>query len=205
MRTASSLHNTLIRGCDLDTPSFPAKSSAAHGLTDLLDYTRGMVVQMHGDAALTVLVRAIALLQQVEALPPVFISASRDCFFPPDVESMGVDLSALPVLRPQDELQTGTMIDTVLRSRLVSAVIADIPDEYRFDLSRLSRFMHVVRTGGSRLVLLQSEDAGLLSSSVGIKLRVESVDERGLSLVVYPERSRTAFPVIRIYADARMH
>lgn len=179
---------------DTQGTTAPGRVSAPDDLETFLDYAAGTIVQVHGSAALTLLVRALVSIQRMRGRPPVYLAARGSVPFPPDLAAMGADLAALPILFPRDEFETASMIDTVLRSRVISALVADIPEDYRFDLSRLSRFMHILRNTGAALFFLQPRDTGLLSSSVGLKFRADIDGRGGMGIRLRVERSRVPLP-----------
>ncbi len=141
----------------------------------------GRVVELsgQGDAAALTLGMSLVLEAQRAGEPVVWISCRLPAFYPPDAARLGVDLSALAVVRPVDPAAGGRAAWHLLRSGAFGMAVIDLGDRQLPSAghARLGRLAQK-----HEAVVLYLTDKGEGTRSIGgglVSLRAQTTRLRG--------------------------
>jgi endonuclease-3 len=85
--------------------------------------------------------------------------------YPPGLQALGLDPDRLAVAEARDEAEALRVVDEALRSRAVAAVLADLGDAQRLDLTATRRF-NLSAEGAKALALIVSRDLAGTSAAL---------------------------------------
>ena len=88
----------------------------------------GNITELSGHGASATVTLAMRLIWEAQCLgePTAWVTPRDRCFYPPDAEANGVDLSALAVVRVPDVLDVGKAADYLVRSGAFGVVVLDL-------------------------------------------------------------------------------
>jgi recombination protein RecA len=131
----------------------------------------------HDSCCLT-LACSLLLEAQQSRIPAVWVSATSDCFYPPDLAANGVDLSALPVVCLPDVLAAGKATDWLIRSGAFGLVILDLGEAVYLPPALQGRLVQLANRYDTALVCLTHKNPDQLSMGSLVSLRGVVVRER---------------------------
>jgi recombination protein RecA len=112
--------------------------------------------------------------------PAVWISATTDTFFPPDMAANGVDLSSLPVVRVPDSRSAARAADWLLRTGAFGLLVVDLHTDCQLAAAQQARLAQLAHRHGSAVLFLtaKSADAPSLGSLISLygRIRRKRVD-----------------------------
>ncbi len=141
-----------------------------------LEELTGRLVECSGGAPLT-LAFDLVLDAQRQSEPVAWVSGRNSTFFPPDVDSTGVDLEALPVIRVRDAASAARAADHLLRSGAFGLVVVDLGRRAWVPMPLQSRLVGLAQKHGAAVLFLTTKRASAPSLSSLVSLRVESSRE----------------------------
>jgi recombination protein RecA len=112
-----------------------------------------------GAASLTLALHLVYQAQR-EGEPVAWVSSSESLFFGPDAEAMGIDLSALPVIRAKDVSQGARHVDKLLRSGAFGLVVFDVSGAGFIQTPLMGRLMKLAEKHLARVVFLTRRGDG---------------------------------------------
>ena len=134
----------------------------------------GRLVELSGAAAgAEMTLAALALLDaQREGEATAWIALGGALPYPPDLQAVGVDLAALPVILAPDPGAAGRAADSLLRSGAFGLIILDLADAPPMPMPLQARLTQLARNHGAGLLCLtrKGEDDPSLSSLVALRL-----------------------------------
>ena len=140
----------------------------------------GRLVEISDPEPAAALSFAFLLVREVQTLgqPAAWVSSMDDAFYPPDVQSNGIDLRSLPVLRMANEQDMHRAAETLLRSGAFQLVVLDLGRNCRVSPANQSRLNGLVRKYGACVLFLTEKP--LTAPSIGplISLRVRTTRTR---------------------------
>ena len=158
----------LVKAADLDP------GVLNRGITDwwTLEELTGRLVELSGGHSPAVLTVACLLVLEAQRLqvPVVWVSVTRDTFFPPDMAENGVDLGALPVVWASTLPSAGRAADWLIRSGAFGLAILDLRGAPRLPSGFQARLLQLSRKHRTALVCLTGSRASLrntVRSTVG--------------------------------------
>ncbi|MFP4329281.1 MAG: hypothetical protein ACLFP6_01050 [Spirochaetaceae bacterium] len=110
-------------------------------------------VEIVGNGRLTAAAMQVAAFQAAGGAA-VWVSGREDTFFPPDLAANGVDLTALPVVMVRERRECVEAVDTLMRSRFFSLIVADWREEWLLEGAIQARFVRLGRRHGVTLLFL---------------------------------------------------
>lgn len=112
-----------------------------------LDNLTGRLVELSGGGDTAVLTLAVGVLHaaQRRGEAVAWISAVESIFYPPDLAALGIDLSALPIVRVQKGLQAARAADALIRSGGFGAIALDLGNQASMSLSVQTRLAGLAR------------------------------------------------------------
>ena len=142
----------LVRAADLDF-CIPDRA-----VTDwwTLEELYGRLVELSGGHSPAVLTVACLLVLEAQRLQvqAVWVSVTRDTFFPPDMAENGVDLSALPVVWASTLASAGRAVDWLIRSGAFGLAILDLRGTLGVPSAVQARLLQLSRKHRTALVCL---------------------------------------------------
>lgn len=104
----------------------PAPGPMRWGLAALA----GRVIELSGQGGAAALTVGMSLVLEAQRAgePVVWISCRVPAFYPPDAARLGIDLSAMPVVRPPDPAAGGRAAWHLLRSGAFGMAVIDLGD-----------------------------------------------------------------------------
>ena len=153
----------LIRAADLEQECSHTCGNAGFRLKAL----RGRLVELSSCRPSACLSLSCSLIVEAQSqmTPVVWISATPDTFFPPDMAANGVDLSSLPVVRVPDARSAGRAADWLLRTGAFGLLVVDLYTDFRLPAAQQARLAQLARRQGSAVLFLTAKPAG--SPSLG--------------------------------------
>ncbi|UCF98412.1 MAG: hypothetical protein JSV89_02495 [Spirochaetaceae bacterium] len=172
-----------------DSPIFPRLIRAADLLpdsTNLKEYTpldlhtlRGRLVELsaHQPSAYLSLSCTLLLEAQIHSVPVVWISTTRDTFYPPDLAANGVDLSMLPVIWVPDARSAGRAADWLLHTGAFGLLMVDLHRDLRLPAPLQSRLAQLAHHHNSTVCFLavKTESSPSLGSLISLYARINRV------------------------------
>jgi len=153
----------LIRAAELEQEhSYPCGNAGFR-----LNALRGRLVELSSYRPSACLSQSCSLILEAQSqmTPVVWISATPDTFFPPDMAANGVDLSSLPVVRVPDARSAGRAADWLLRTGAFGLLVVDLHTDFRLPAAQQARLAQLTRRQGSAVLFLTAKPAG--SPSLG--------------------------------------
>jgi len=133
----------------------------------------GRLVEISGAGNGAALSFAVQLVWQAqrEGEPVAWVTTPRSCFFPPDVEESGVDLSALAIIRVADKKRVGRAADHLIRSSAFGLVVLDLGAFAQIPLPMQGRLLGLSQKHDTALVCLteKTSEAPSLGSMVSLR------------------------------------
>jgi len=162
----------LIRAVDLEQDRPDRFGNAGFGLNAL----RGRLVELSSrrPSASLSLSCSLILEAQTRMAAVVWISATADTFFPPDMAANGVDLSSLPVVRVPGARSAGRAADWLLRTGAFRLLVVDLHTDFQLPAAQAARLAQLVQRHGATVLFLTAKPAGApsLGSLVSLYGRV---------------------------------
>ncbi len=148
----------LIRATDLEQDRSSRSENAGFDLNAL----RGRLVELSScrPSACLSLSCSLILEAQSRMAPVVWISATADTFFPPDMAANGVDLSSLPVVRVPDARSAGRAADWLLRTGAFGLLVVDLQTDFQLPAAQAARLAQQAHRNGSIVLFLTAKPAG---------------------------------------------
>jgi recombination protein RecA len=140
----------------------------------------GRLVELSGgetDSSLTFAV-ALVLDAQRRGETCAWVTSRGACFFPPDVDAVGVDLAALPVVRVPEPRHVARAGERLLRSGAFDLVVLDLDRHVDAPPALLTRMLGLAEKHGAAVLFLVEKPAGAPSLGPLVSLRVEARLER---------------------------
>lgn len=166
------LFTRLIRAADLEQDRFSRSENAGFGLNAL----GGRLVELSScrPSACLSLSCSLILEAQTRMAPAVWISATADTFFPPDMAANGVDLSSLPVVRVPGARSAGRAADWLLRTGAFRLLVVDLHTDFQLPAAQAARLAQLAHRHGSTVLFLTAKPAGApsLGSLVSLYSRI---------------------------------
>ncbi len=144
-----------------------------------LDTLAGRFVEVTASAAtsaITATARIILDAQQRGRLA-AWIGDTHSCFFPPDLAATGIDLAALPVVRPVDALSAHRAADAFLRSGGFSVVVLDGGRDVDMTLGVQTRLSGLAKQHGTALLWIADTTKRSAINSL-VSVRVDATRSR---------------------------
>lgn len=137
----------LIRAADLEADSVSDSSTFMESSDFNLNILCGRLVELSASRPSACLSLGCTLLLQARKhfSPAIWITVTRDTFFPPDLAANGVDLSLLPVVWVPDVRSAGQAADWLLRTGAFGLLIIDLYRSSRLPMplqARLAQLAH---------------------------------------------------------------
>ena len=147
----------LIRAADLEQDRSSRRENAGFALNAL----RGRLVELSScrPSACLSLSCSLILEAQTRMAPVVWISATADTFFPPDMAVNGVDLSSLPVVRVPDARSAGRAADWLLRTGAFRLLVVDLHRDFQLPAAQAARLAQMAHRHGSTVLFLTAKPA----------------------------------------------
>ena len=142
----SRIFPQLIRAADLQ-PLQPATGNEQEGSDFNLKQLRGRLVELSSSRPSACLSLSCTLLLEAQqhCTPVIWISVTRDSFYPPDLAANGIDLSLLPVVWVPDIRSAIRAADQLLRTGSFGLLVIDLYRNVRVPMplqARLARLTH---------------------------------------------------------------
>ena len=163
---SAPLHHRLVRAAALVEPdSRPADREA--GLWRPAELA-GRLCELAADPHGVHLTLACALIRafQHAAEPVVWVTASHDTFFPPDVAHSGVDLGALPVVTVPGLRAVVTAAERLTRCGAFGLVVLELGARPVIPAALLGRLVRLARRHDTALLCLTTPDSGATLGSL---------------------------------------
>jgi recombination protein RecA len=166
----------LIRAADLE-------QDRSHGCGNngfSLNALRGRLVELSSCRPSACLSPSCSLILEAQSrmAPVVWISATVDTFFPPDMAANGVDLSSLPVVRVPEARSAGRAADWLLRTGAFGLLVVDLHTDFRLSAAQQARLAQLAHRHGSAVLFLTAKPAGAPSLGSLISLYGRILRER---------------------------
>ncbi|HYB99112.1 MAG TPA: hypothetical protein VEC57_08230 [Candidatus Limnocylindrales bacterium] len=110
--------------------------------------------------------------------PCAWVGAQASSFFPPDFESSGIDLAALPFIRTPDAAAAARAADKLLRSGAFGLVLLDLGSRPSIPSPLLARLLALARKHDAAVILLLENGAESPSLAPIVSLRVTTSRRR---------------------------
>lgn len=189
------MHAGLVKASRLIDPHRASSIiNAERLLYEAAETLSGSIVQLSGDAPLTVAVQLMVRFQQLSQAPLAWAGDERSLPFSTDLRQAGVDLSRLCIIRAAHMEHRMYAVDRFLRARIASLVVLDRGADGDLAPGMLGRYMHLCRHSGITVVILTPGNARALSPAVRVHLRtvLPQIDTTlSSSMKVEVVRSRT--------------
>lgn len=141
-----------------------------------LEETKGRLVQLEGEGALTLAVELVADAQR-SGEPAAWVCVESD-FYPPDAATSGVDLESLVVVRVPDALSAVRAADRLVRSGGFGLVVVDLTTDADVPLAVQGRLVGLAQRHEAAVVCLTRTPPGSPSLSPLVSLRARVRRER---------------------------
>jgi len=129
-------------------------------------------------APLTLVFRLV-LESQKQGEPVAWITSLGSTFFPPDAADIGVDLSAMAVIRVPEFLSAARATEHLLRSGSFGIVVMDVGPNAHLPLHAQSRLAGLARKHDTALLCITEKESDQPSVGSLISLRVHSEKTQG--------------------------
>ena len=129
-------------------------------------------------APLTLVFRLV-LESQKQGEPVAWITSLGSTFFPPDAADIGIDLSAMAVIRASEILSAARATEHLLRSGAFGIVVMDIGPNAYLPLHAQSRLAGLARKHDIALICITEKESHQPSVGSLISLRVHSEKAQG--------------------------
>ena len=129
-------------------------------------------------AALTLVFRLV-LESQKQGEPVAWITSLGSTFFPPDAADIGIDLSAMAVIRASEILSAARATEHLLRSGSFGIVVMDVGPNAHLPLHAQSRLAGLARKHDTALICITEKESHQPSVGSLISLRVHSEKTQG--------------------------
>jgi len=190
----SALFPRLIRATDLDTRDRCQGEDSAFDFQSL----RGHLVELGCDRSSACLSLSCSLLLQAQqrSAAAIWISATRDTFYPPDLAANGVKLSLLPVVWVEHPRAACRAADWLLRSGAFGLMVVDLDGCLRLPAALQARLAQLAHRYGCAVCFLtrKAESSPSLGSMISVYARAQrSGEEAGcyrLSVRVVKDKRR---------------
>jgi len=133
----------------------------------------GRLVEASGTATLTCTARLVHEVQ-TNREPVGWVTTEASSFFPPDLVSHGVDLSALVVVRVPNGKSVPRAGDILMRSGAFSLVVLDLGAEAEIAMPLLSRLSWLAQRHAAVVLCLTEKPSGSLSLGSLVSLHGEA-------------------------------
>lgn len=135
----------------------------------------GRLVEIAGWRSGTVFSSALALVVDAQRTgeTAVWVGPRSRSFFPPDAQSAGVDLAALPVVRVALEREVPLAADVLARSGAFGLIVLDVGGS-SVSLGMLSRLAGLTRAHEATVVLLSEKPPDRPSLGSVVSLRADA-------------------------------
>lgn len=129
----------------------------------------------HGADASLSAASHLVLEAQIQGEHVAWLTAQHTSFFPPDMEKLGVDLAALPVIRLAKHKQLIRAADLLVRTSAFALVVIDVPERLDISLHAQSRLFGLARKHHTAIVALTTKTHEQSSLGSMISLRVQAI------------------------------
>jgi recombination protein RecA len=165
----------LVRAVDLH-PYRSSPGDEGDGSLFNLNTLRGRLVELSSSRPTTCLSLSCTLLLEAQKhyAHSVWISVTRDSFFPPDLAANGIDLSALPVVWAPDLRAAVRAADQLLRTGAFGLIVIDLYRNARLPAPLQARLARLALHHGCAVCFLtiKPEAAPSLGSMISLFARV---------------------------------
>ncbi len=165
----------LIRAVDLKPDRFTTVENQ-DGSAFTLETLRGRLVELtsSGPSACLSLSCTLLLEAQKHSTPVVWISLTRDSFYPPDLAANGIDLSLLPVVWAPELRSAVRAADWLLRTGAFGLLVIDLYRNARLATPLQARLAHLAQQHGCTVCFLtvKAEAAPSLGSMISLFARI---------------------------------
>jgi recombination protein RecA len=172
---ASPIFPHLVRAVDLQQDHSTPRDDPAGSVFHLANL-RGRLVELSSGRASACLSLTCALLLEAQkhSTPAVWISLTRDSFFPPDLAANGVDCSLLPVVWAPDLSGAGRAADQLLRTGAFGLIVIDQYRNARLPAPLQTRLARLALQHGCAVCFLtvKPQAAPSLGSMISLYVRV---------------------------------
>jgi recombination protein RecA len=140
----------------------------------------GRLVELSGGETSSSLTFAVALVLDAQRRGETcaWVTSREACFFPPDVDAVGVDLAALPVVRVPEPRHVARAGERLLRSGAFDLVVLDLDRHVDAPPALLTRMLGLAEKHDAAVLFLVEKPAGAPSLGPHVSLRVEARLER---------------------------
>jgi recombination protein RecA len=156
--SSTLVFNRLIKATDLEQDRAHRCGNTGFGLNAL----RGRLVELSScqPSACLSLSCLLILEAQSQMAQVVWIAATADTFFPPDLAANGVDLSSLPVVRVPDTRSASRAADWLLRTGAFGLLVVDLYTDCQMSAAQQARLAQLAHRHGSAVLFLTTKPAG---------------------------------------------
>jgi recombination protein RecA len=189
----------LVRARDLEGP----QSTSDLQLTGRLAHFRGI--------GTTTLATVLTARMQARRLPVIWISATADTVYPPDLAADGVDLDSLLFVFAADPVQAARAAEHLLRSGAFALLVIDLEDGADIPDAVQGRLLRLARAHEAGVLCISHGEEPLRGSMISLRGRVSRVPHTGnrYRVRVHISRDKQRGPGVRsgedCYAPAGMH
>lgn len=143
----------------------------------------GRLTELSGsDASACLTMSSVFIRQSQEAGElAVWITAANSIFFPPDMETAGVDLAALPVVWARNATNAAEAAELLLRSNGFALVIIDLGETKYLKDAALGRLLRLAGHFQSAVLCITHKPQSYASLGSMVALRLHAVRRRAFS------------------------
>jgi recombination protein RecA len=142
----------------------------------------GVITELssHGASATLTMAMRLAHEAQLASEPVAWVTVHERCFYPPDAEANGLDLSCLAIVRVPNPHDLGKAADTLVRSGGFGLIVLDLGSEARLTDRQLTRLAGLARKHQTAIVCLTAkpDDGSTLGSLVSLRAQVRRSRQR---------------------------
>ena len=175
----SPIFSQLLRAVDLQPDRCAPVEKPVEkqdGCAFSLKTLRGRLVELSSSGPSACLSFSCTLLLEAQkhSVPVVWISLTRDSFYPPDLAANGIDLSILPVVWAPDIRSAVRAADWLLRTGAFGLLVIDLYRNARLPVPLQARLAHSAQHHGCTVCFLtvKAEAAPSLGSMISLFARV---------------------------------
>ena len=165
----------LVRAADLQ-PDLSSPGDEQDGSGFDLETLRGRLVELSSGRSSACLSLSCTMLLEAQkhSTPVVWISVTRDSFYPPDLAANGIDLSLLPVVWAPDIRAAVRAADQLLRTGAFGLLVIDLYRNGRLPAPLQARLARLAGHHGCTVCFLtvKPEAAPSLGSMISLYARV---------------------------------
>ena len=127
-----------------------------------LQETQGRLIEISEPHPVAALSFFFLIAREVQAAGGhvAWVGTAHSTFYPPDAESIGIDLRNLPVLRMNDVQSVGRAAEILLRSGAFQLVLLDLGHDHAMPVARLAQLNGLVRRHNACAIFLTCKQHG---------------------------------------------